>query len=334
MADPSGYRQPQTTDLRPQQGVAAVIQPPQQHYQAFKSEYTSNLVYVPGMSNAVTYALSHPISGIAVAAAAHGCAAVTNRAPFNLRDMALCKILCPQVQSLYSSKELRFVTQKVGDLDLLSKAATGKFAASSPPGTYGRDFPMMSRPGQGPACTSQQAKIYCQVQVQLQHLQVPTCHFSYIHVDLLDSLHASKGLTHLFTIIDRTFHSPEALPIATTQQLTVRMLCFRGWLADSASRRSSHQIAAPSSPPPRGPPCATCLTSSMPRQQLTTRSPTVWWNAFLAASKTRSMSAAPKQTGQTSCPGSDWPLLGGQSRRQHTHSGGVRLTTHFSWSIF
>jgi hypothetical protein len=48
--------------------------------------------------------------------------------------MALCKILCPQVQSLYSSKELRIVTQKVGDLDLLSKVATGKFAASSPPG--------------------------------------------------------------------------------------------------------------------------------------------------------------------------------------------------------
>jgi hypothetical protein len=66
-------------------------------------------------------------------AAAPGCAAVADRAPFNLRDMALCKILCPQVQSLYSGKELSIITQKVGNVDLLSKAATGKFAASSPP---------------------------------------------------------------------------------------------------------------------------------------------------------------------------------------------------------
>jgi hypothetical protein len=227
------------------------------------------------MSNIVVYALSHPTSSMAAAAAAQGCAAVADRAPFDLRHMALSKILCPHVQSLYSSKELCIIAQKVGNSDLLSKAATGKFAASSSPGTYGRDSPMMSRPGRGPACTSQQAKICCQVQVQLQHLQVPTCHFSYIHMDLVGPLHASKCLTHLFNIIDKTSQWPEALSIAATQQLTVRMLCFRGGLPDLASRRSSNQTVASSSPPSCGPPCATCLTSSMPRQQLTTHSSTV-----------------------------------------------------------
>jgi hypothetical protein len=118
----------------------------------------------------------------------------------------------------------------------------------------------------------------------------------------------SKGFTHLFTIMDRTSRWPEALPIAATQQLTVRMLCFRGGLADSASGGSSHQTAVSSSPPPCGPPCATCLTYSMLllRQQLTTHSLKVWWNAFMAAPKTRSRSAATRRTGQTSCPGSYW----------------------------
>jgi hypothetical protein len=53
-------------------------------------------------------------AGIA-AAAAPVCAAIADRAHFDLRDMALRQILC-------SSRGLQIVTQKVGDLDLIGDA--------------------------------------------------------------------------------------------------------------------------------------------------------------------------------------------------------------------
>ncbi len=113
-------------------------------------------------------ALSRPAA--AAAGAEWVCAAVADKAPLDLKDMALRQILCPQVQALRSSPTLRIITQKVGDLDLLGDSSTGTFrllvprdpwhqvfehlhgapilaggqpAASSPPGMYGKASPQM-----------------------------------------------------------------------------------------------------------------------------------------------------------------------------------------------
>jgi hypothetical protein len=99
----------------------------QQHHLAFISEYISNLISVPGISKVVAYKLYRPPSGITAAAAAPACSAVTDRPPINLREMPLHQILCPQVQSLPSSKELRIVTYNVSDLDLLGDVTTSTF---------------------------------------------------------------------------------------------------------------------------------------------------------------------------------------------------------------
>jgi hypothetical protein len=64
----------------------------------------------------------------------------------------------------------------------------------------------------------QRAKVHRHVQVPLQHIPVPNCHFNHIHVDLVGPLPASKGFTYLFTIINRTSLWPEAIPIAVLQQ--------------------------------------------------------------------------------------------------------------------
>jgi hypothetical protein len=59
----------------------------QQRHLAFISEYTNQLRYLPGTTNVVADALSRP------AAAAAGtewvCAAVADKAPLDLKDMAL-----------------------------------------------------------------------------------------------------------------------------------------------------------------------------------------------------------------------------------------------------
>ncbi len=78
----------------------------------------------------VADALSRPAA--AAAGAEWVCAAVGDKAPLDLKDMALRQILCPQVQALRSSPTLRIITQKVGDLDLLGDSSTGTFCPLVP----------------------------------------------------------------------------------------------------------------------------------------------------------------------------------------------------------
>jgi hypothetical protein len=77
----------------------------------------------------------------------------------------------------------------------------------------------------------QRAKVHRHVQVPLQHIPVPPRRFSHIHVDLVGSLPASKGFTYLFTIIDRTSHWPEAIPIAATSTVDCANALFQGWVS-------------------------------------------------------------------------------------------------------
>jgi hypothetical protein len=145
----------------------------QQRHLAFISEYTNQVVYLPGTSNVMADALSRPAAAAAAARFEWVCAAIADKSPLDLKDMALRQILCPQVQALRSSPRLRIITQKVGDLDLIGDSSTetsarwypetfgdrysntstepptlagGQPAASSPPGTYGRVSPQMSQP--------------------------------------------------------------------------------------------------------------------------------------------------------------------------------------------
>ncbi len=63
----------------------------QQRHLAFISEYTSQLVYLPGTSYVVADALSRP--AVAAAGIAWVCAAIANKSPLDLKDMALGQIL-------------------------------------------------------------------------------------------------------------------------------------------------------------------------------------------------------------------------------------------------
>jgi hypothetical protein len=73
----------------------------------------------------VADALSRPATAAVAARTERVCAAIADKAPLDLKDMALRQILCPQVQALRSSPGLRIITQKVGDLDLLGDSSTG-----------------------------------------------------------------------------------------------------------------------------------------------------------------------------------------------------------------
>jgi hypothetical protein len=74
----------------------------------------------------VADALSCPAAAAATGTA-RVCAAIPDRSPLDLKNMALRQILCPQVQALRSSPGLRIITQKVGDLKLIGDSSTGIF---------------------------------------------------------------------------------------------------------------------------------------------------------------------------------------------------------------
>ncbi len=107
------------TDHKPLILALNRVSPPtsgrQQRHLSFISEYTNHLVYAPGTSNVVADTLSRPAA--ATAGTARVCAAIANRAPLDLKDMALRQILCPQVQALRSSPgpEVGSDTQKFID---------------------------------------------------------------------------------------------------------------------------------------------------------------------------------------------------------------------------
>ncbi len=193
-------------------------------------------MYVPGTSNVVSDSLCHPAA--AAAGTARVCAAITNRAHLDLKDMALRQILCPQVQALGSSPGLRIIIQKFGNLDLIGDSSTGTFSPLVPRDLRRQVFEHLhGTTHSGRRATRclvsfryvwkdlstdvttwakasldcQRAKVHCHVQVPLQHIPVPTRHFSHIHMDLVGPLPVSKGYTHLFTIMNRTSRWPEAI---------------------------------------------------------------------------------------------------------------------------
>jgi hypothetical protein len=83
----------------------------QQRHLTFISEYTNKLVYLPGTSNVVADALSRPAAATA-AGVEWVCAAIADKSPLDLKDMALRQILCPQVQALHSNPGLRIITHR------------------------------------------------------------------------------------------------------------------------------------------------------------------------------------------------------------------------------
>jgi hypothetical protein len=204
----------------------------------------------------VADALSRPAKTIA--GTAWVCAAIADRSPLDLKDMALRQILCPQVEALRSSPGLCMITQKVGDLDLIGNSSTGPFRPLVPRDLQLQLFEHLhgtAHPRRRETCRlissryvwkglstdvtawakaclgCQRANVHSHVQVPPQHIPVPTRHFSHIHVDLVGPLPASKGFTYLFTINDRTSSWAEAIPIAPTTTVDYANALFQGWVS-------------------------------------------------------------------------------------------------------
>ena len=63
---------------------------------------------------------------------------------------------------------------------------------------------------------SQRCKVKRHIKADIQSIPIPDRRFSHIHVDLVRPLPLSNGYSHLFTIIDRSTHWAEAIPLSAT----------------------------------------------------------------------------------------------------------------------
>ena len=82
------------------------------------------------------------------------------------------------------------------------------------------------------ACVAcQTAKVQRHNKAPLQRMEKATARFTHVHIDLVGPLPASKGNTHLLTVVDRFTRWPEAIPLSNTDTASIANAFAMNWIA-------------------------------------------------------------------------------------------------------
>ena len=237
----------------------------QQRHLAFISEFTSDIVHVPGSENSVADALSRPFSPQPVSAppvlsppSLHAVDLEISAPGFDFSALPALQSACPSVQAMLSNPSLSvvsipFLQTLFCDLssgsprplvpEVLRKNLFLSLHGISHPGVrasrrllssrfvwpgLSRDIGLWSR-----ACLRcQQSKVQTHVKSSVPRIPVPARRFSHVHLDLVGPLPSSQGYSYLLTMIDRTSRWPEAVPLSS---ITAES-CARAFIASWVSR--------------------------------------------------------------------------------------------------
>ena len=77
----------------------------------------------------------------------------------------------------------------------------------------------------------QTAKVHRHNKAPLHKFEMATAWFAHVHVDLVGPLPASRGYTHLLTVIDRFTRWPEAIPLSQTDAAAIGRAFALHWVA-------------------------------------------------------------------------------------------------------
>ena len=240
------------TDHRPLTFAMAKAAEPWSHRQArhleYISQYSTDIRYVAGADNAVADALSR--------------AAIEEiRLGIDFSKMAELQRQDPETRAYKTSvTALRWEEIEVsnGQQKLLCDVATGVPRPLVPAAMRREVFDLvhgLSHPGTtatvkimknkfvwhgiakdvrawARACIGcQTAKIHRHNRAPLTKFERATARFAHVHVDLVGPLPASKGHTHLLTVIDRFTRWPEAIPLAQTDTASIGRAFALHWVA-------------------------------------------------------------------------------------------------------
>ena len=82
------------------------------------------------------------------------------------------------------------------------------------------------------ACVAcQTAKVQRHNKAPLQRMEQATARFSHVHIDVVGPLPASRGHTHLLTVVDRFTRWPEAIPLSSTDTASIANAFAMNWIA-------------------------------------------------------------------------------------------------------
>ncbi len=77
----------------------------------------------------------------------------------------------------------------------------------------------------------QRSKVHQHVRAPLEEFSCPVQRFDHVHIDLVGPLPPSQGCTHLLTIVDRFTRWPEAIPLGSTDTVSLARAFSRNWIA-------------------------------------------------------------------------------------------------------
>ena len=238
------------TDHRPLTFAMAKSAEPWSHRQArhleYISQYSTDIRHVAGAENAVTDALSR--------------AAIEEvRLGVDYRRMAEIQRRDPEAVACRTAvTALKWEEVEIDDFKILCDVSTGVSRPLVPAEMRREVFDLvhgLSHPGTkatvklmtakfvwhgiakevrdlAPACIRcQSSKVQRHQRAPLHKFEKSAARFAHLHVDLVGPLPASRGQTHLLTVIDRYTRWPEAIPLAQTDAATVGRAFAMHWVA-------------------------------------------------------------------------------------------------------
>lgn len=238
------------TDHKPLTGAFASVterSPRQTRHLCFISEFTTNVVHVPGDENVVADALSRSVSTL------------TSSTRIDFRDLASSQASSAEIAAYRTSiTDLRFEDINMGDYTILCDVSTGAQRPVVPCDWTKKVFDAVHgldhagcRPTQKAisqrfvwhglkrdvrkwckeclACQS--SKVHRHVRTPLTARPPPDRRFASIHLDLVGPLPVSEGQSYLLTIVDRFSRWPEAIPLPNSTAETCARALIRGWIA-------------------------------------------------------------------------------------------------------
>lgn len=238
------------TDHKPLKGAFASTaerSPRQTRHLSFISEFTTNVVYVPGEENVVADALSRAVL------------VVSTTPNIDYRQLASDQATSKEIADYRTSiTGLQFEDIRMGGYSVLCDVSTGTARPVVPECWTHRVFDAVHgldhagcRPTQKAIsnrfvwhglkrdvrkwckeCLSCQAsKVHRHVRSPLVYRPLPERRFASIHVDLVGPLPVSEGMSYLFTIVDRFTRWPEAIPLPNSTAETCAKALIRSWIA-------------------------------------------------------------------------------------------------------
>ena len=220
----------------------------QQRHLSFISEFTTDLVYLPGKDNVVADCLSRsPVNTVSSEVVS-----LQRLASEQLKDPDLVH----WVTSPSSSLNLRSI--KVNEVDLvcdlslnrprpfvptsLRRAIFDSLHSLSHPGARGTQKLLSPRyvwPGMNRDVTEwcrqctpcQVSKVSRNSKTPFHFIPVPGRRFSTIHIDLVGPLPISNGFSHMLTIIDRTSRWFEVVPLSSTTSSDCATALVEQWIS-------------------------------------------------------------------------------------------------------